>query len=236
MRSSLLSFALALLLACLPAPAGHAQDRDVVIVAGQKTYHAAVCSQTAVHNAAYLRTVKRDTLGADFTACAVCRPDNPAAAAAAAAAAPLEKELEELWSRYDATEIVAIVLGNRTTGLYHRRGCHWTRSGQNQVFSRKDADARYFQPHQECMRRPPDTFTQEAEEALRAGKPAPIRSLVAPPARPAPPTATAGTAPTSAPAPRLMNTERQQCAATTKKGTRCSRMAQAGRAYCWQHP
>lgn len=26
-----------------------------------------------------------------------------------------------------------------------------------------------------------------------------------------------------------------QCAATTKKGTRCSRKAQAGRAYCWQH-
>ncbi len=26
-----------------------------------------------------------------------------------------------------------------------------------------------------------------------------------------------------------------QCAATTKKGTRCSRMASAGSAYCWQH-
>lgn len=28
---------------------------------------------------------------------------------------------------------------------------------------------------------------------------------------------------------------RQQCAATTKRGTRCSRLADAGSAYCWQH-
>jgi hypothetical protein len=219
-----------------------AQAADVVIVAGQKVYHSAVCSQTAVYNASYLRTVKRDTLGADFTACAVCRPDNPAAAAPSAAAAPLEKELEELWSRYDATEPVFIVLGDRTTGLYHRRGCHWTRSGQNQVFSRKDADSRYFQPHPECMRRPPDSFTQAAEDALRTGKPEPVRSLVATPTpTTSPPAATAGTATTTpttpAPSgPRLMDTERKQCAATTKKGTRCSRMAQPGRSYCWQHP
>lgn len=29
---------------------------------------------------------------------------------------------------------------------------------------------------------------------------------------------------------------RTQCAATTKKGYRCSRMSEPGRAYCWQHP
>ena len=29
---------------------------------------------------------------------------------------------------------------------------------------------------------------------------------------------------------------RSQCAATTKKGTRCKRKAQAGREYCYQHP
>jgi hypothetical protein len=28
---------------------------------------------------------------------------------------------------------------------------------------------------------------------------------------------------------------RQQCAATTKKGTRCLRLAQAGSSTCWQH-
>ncbi|MDE6860908.1 MAG: hypothetical protein K2J65_10915 [Duncaniella sp.] len=27
----------------------------------------------------------------------------------------------------------------------------------------------------------------------------------------------------------------RQCAATTKKGTRCSRQAKAGSSYCWQH-
>lgn len=31
------------------------------------------------------------------------------------------------------------------------------------------------------------------------------------------------------------STARQQCAATTKKGTRCSRLAQPGSSYCWQH-
>jgi len=31
------------------------------------------------------------------------------------------------------------------------------------------------------------------------------------------------------------DTARQQCAAITKKGTRCSRKASQGSAYCWQH-
>lgn len=31
------------------------------------------------------------------------------------------------------------------------------------------------------------------------------------------------------------NNARMQCMATTKKGTRCSRMAQPGSKYCWQH-
>ena len=209
---------------------------DVVIVAGAHLYHVRGCTQTSAYSDAYLRTVARSTLGPEFKPCAVCRPDSGAPTATSSAALP--KELEELWSRYDAAEIVSIVLGQRTTGLYHRKGCHWTQNGQNQIFSRKEADSRYFQAHQECMRRPPGTFTQEAEEALRGG-PAPGRSLVAPPTGSAtPPAATAGTTPPSPrpSGPRLMNTERQQCAATTKKGTRCSRMAQSGRSYCWQHP
>lgn len=32
-----------------------------------------------------------------------------------------------------------------------------------------------------------------------------------------------------------VTTERQQCAAITKDGTRCLRMAQEGSKYCWQH-
>jgi hypothetical protein len=36
-------------------------------------------------------------------------------------------------------------------------------------------------------------------------------------------------------APVVSTMQRQQCAATTKKGTRCSRTAKPGSAYCWQH-
>jgi putative hemolysin len=41
--------------------------------------------------------------------------------------------------------------------------------------------------------------------------------------------------PAPAQSPASQPATRQQCAATTKKGTRCSRMANAGSAYCWQH-
>jgi hypothetical protein len=221
-----------LLLALLVAFPALAQVDDVVIVAGQKVFHAQVCSQTAAFNASYLRMVKRDTLGPEFTACPICRPDNPAAASISTA--QHEHELEELWSRYDATEVVAIIVGPRTTGLYHRHGCHWLRGAQSQTFARKDADTRYFQPHQECMRRAPDTFTEEVEDALRTGKPVSAKSLLSPPAAvtTSAPVGQSGTSPSS---PVLVDTERKQCAATTKKGTRCSRMASAGSAYCWQH-
>ena len=46
-----------------------------------------------------------------------------------------------------------------------------------------------------------------------------------PTSTPRPVTAPAGTKPAT----------RTQCAATTQKGTRCSRMASVGSAYCWQH-
>jgi hypothetical protein len=36
-------------------------------------------------------------------------------------------------------------------------------------------------------------------------------------------------------APASSQATRQQCAATTKKGTRCLRLANAGSSYCWQH-
>ena len=43
--------------------------------------------------------------------------------------------------------------------------------------------------------------------------------------------------PKSSPTPETTRspTARQQCAATTKKGARCSRPAQLGSSYCWQH-
>ena len=204
-----------------------AQAVDVVIVAGQKVYHAAMCSETAAFNQNYLRTVQRSSLGPEFTACAVCRPDKPGVASSNAA--PLAKELEELWGRHDATEMVSIVLGERTTGLYHRRGCHWLSSGATQTFSRKDADERYFQPHQECMHLPPGAYTAEAEAALRSGKPIPQpRTLIATPSQTG--SYQAESSRTVSPRPA-----RTQCAATTKKGTRCARLADEGSAFCWQH-
>ena len=39
----------------------------------------------------------------------------------------------------------------------------------------------------------------------------------------------------SAPSPSGSSSSGGQCAAITKKGTRCSRRAQPGRAYCYQH-
>jgi hypothetical protein len=205
------------------------QAADVVVVAGQRVYHAPACSHTAPLNPAYLRTLKKDSLGAEFTACPVCKPDQPGQSVVAAPAA-MERELEELWSRYDASELVTIILGPRTTGLYHRKGCHWQHGGERQAFARKEADARFFQAHQECMRRPPDTFTAEAEEALRKGQPTPVRALVGGGAA----TTAPGAAATSTPAP-VRSTARQQCAATTKKGARCARLAAEGSSYCWQH-
>lgn len=45
----------------------------------------------------------------------------------------------------------------------------------------------------------------------------------------------ATTTPTQAPASRTAAVESGRCQATTKKGTQCSRKAQPGRNYCWQH-
>lgn len=36
-------------------------------------------------------------------------------------------------------------------------------------------------------------------------------------------------------APTVVESVRQQCAATTKRGARCSRMAATGKTTCWQH-
>ena len=42
-------------------------------------------------------------------------------------------------------------------------------------------------------------------------------------------------APAAAAAPRTVPAKSSRCQATTKRGTQCSRSAQAGRGYCWQH-
>ncbi len=198
------------------------QAPDVIIIAGTKTFHAPGCAQTSGYSAGYLRTVSRAALGADYAACTVCQPDR-------AGTTPVEKpsaqQLAELWSQVDPAERVSIDTGPRTTALYHRRGCPWMNGGNPMTFTRKDAEARYFQPHHECMRKPP---LDPATDTLSPGTRGTPQRLVGGGAD----TTTATPRTTG---PKLQDTARQQCAATTKRGTRCSRMAQPGRAYCWQH-
>lgn len=54
-------------------------------------------------------------------------------------------------------------------------------------------------------------------------------------AKPAGPTPAGIVSAPASPAPARPATASRLCAAITKKGTRCSRTAAAGSAYCWQH-
>lgn len=205
---------------------GGAQPAEVVIVAGTHTFHLKGCQQISGYSESYLRSMDRSSLDSSYTPCTWCRPDAKRTAPSPAAAIS-SADVDELWSRYDGVETVTIVTGPATTGLYHRRGCYWLLTGGSQIFTRKEADGRMFQPHHECMRKPPNTNL----------KPTSAGTQSAPSATAPRPLVGGGTStPVERPSnPTLRNTERQQCAATTRKGTRCSRMAQSGRAYCWQH-
>lgn len=93
----------------------------------------------------------------------------------------------------------------RTGAKYHRDGCRHL-SRSRIPMTLKEAAASYGA----CsVCRPP---------ALRAASPAAPAAVTKPTALPRP-AAAAST----------------QCQATTKKGTQCSRRAQPGRSYCWQH-
>jgi hypothetical protein len=202
-----------------------AQASQVIIVAGSHTFHQSGCAQIASYSESHVRTVARSSLESSYTPCAVCQPDAKAPGPAAVSAT----ELEAFWSRYDPAETVSIVTGDNATGMYHRRGCWWLTSGLTRTFTRKDAESRIFQAHQECFRKAPNTNSRPPATATSTSPPAssPARPLVdVEAARPAAPRARG---------PVLQDTERQQCAATTRKGTRCSRLAQPGRTFCWQH-
>ena len=67
----------------------------------------------------------------------------------------------------------------------------------------------------------------------------PTAALATPPASrtetaPLPVAGGPAAAPT-APRPAAPADQRQRCAATTQKGSQCSRLAQAGSRFCWQH-
>jgi micrococcal nuclease len=75
-----------------------------------------------------------------------------------------------------------------------------------------------------------DVRTVEGGPTAPAASPATVVAAPAPAAStPKPVVSTPKPSPPPAPATR------QQCAATTQKGTRCSRMANPGSSYCWQH-
>ena len=143
-----------------------------------------------------------------------------------------EREAREaqrgLWAASAATPVTArpaaanpddVVYVTRTGTKYHRAGCrHLARSQIPMAL--KDA-VKQFGPCSVCQ--PPVRTAKSAEaespqahdhDHAHASPPAATRPAAAAPA----PTQTSG-----------------QCQAITKKGTQCSRRAQAGSVYCWQH-
>jgi hypothetical protein len=123
--------------------------------------------------------------------------------------------------------MVYIVTGTKATGLYHTKDCPWLRDANMQIFMLHEAKERYFQPH--CLCIVGKEGTPPCDAPLPSASPAPAKA-----ATPPPPVASAVVEKPAA-TPKVINAARTQCAATTKKGVRCSRMAEPGSAYCWQH-
>lgn len=104
-----------------------------------------------------------------------------------------------------ASPVAHEVYVTRTGAKYHRAGCRYLARSQIPM-NLTDAAASYGA----CSVCRPPTPSDEGSPATGASS--------APRAAPPRPAATSG-----------------RCAATTKRGTQCSRRAQSGRAYCWQH-
>ena len=107
----------------------------------------------------------------------------------------------------EPSDAAETVYATRTGAKYHRAGCRHLARSQIPM-SLEDASARYG-PCSVC--RPP---------VLTAAVLPPVVLSAVTPLR-------------TAPAKAAVSSGR--CQATTKKGTQCSRKAQAGRSYCWQH-
>jgi hypothetical protein len=102
----------------------------------------------------------------------------------------------------------------RTGSKYHRESCSSLRSSKIEM-PLGEAAARYG-PCANC--RPPVLNAKTPQQS--AANPTPTAPAVERPA------------PTAAAKPAARSS---RCQATTKKGTQCSRNAQAGSSYCWQH-
>ena len=109
------------------------------------------------------------------------------------------------WGAAAQTEKVFVT---NTGEKYHRENCRSLAKSKIEI-ALAEAAARY-EPCKVC-KPPVPAAVPAASAAVAPATPAKI-------AAPAPAAATSG-----------------RCQATTKKGTQCSRNAQAGRNYCWQH-
>jgi hypothetical protein len=123
---------------------------------------------------------------------------------------------------------VSIVTGASATGLYHRDGCAWLRDVPTLRFTVTDAKTRHFQPH--CLCIAGKDGVPPCEAAVAATPAGPAASTATNP--PATPLKAVESARPALPRPAV---SAGRCQATTKKGAQCSRRAQPGRAYCWQH-
>ena len=99
-----------------------------------------------------------------------------------------------------------LVYLTRTGTKYHRDGCRFLSSSRIPIHL-KDVGS-----HGPCSVCKPPTLTAAARTSTT-----PSASPAAPPSAPTQPASDG------------------RCLATTKKGTQCSRRAQAGSSYCWQH-
>jgi hypothetical protein len=123
--------------------------------------------------------------------------------------------------------VVVVDTGPNATALYHRETCAWLKgAASTRRFVTADAKKRYFQPHCLCIvgqdATPPCGDTHLTDGPTAAVPPAASAPAFAVPTAPRTPAARVAPAST-------------RCQATTKKGTQCSRNAQAGRSFCWQH-
>lgn len=105
------------------------------------------------------------------------------------------------------TETNITVYVTKTGEKYHRQGCSFLRASAIPM-ALQDASVK----HTPCSKCSPPTASSGTE-------PADTSRVVTPPN----------------PSSGIRAAQSSQCAAMTKKGTRCSRQAQAGSAYCWQH-
>lgn len=103
----------------------------------------------------------------------------------------------------------------KTGEKYHRESCRSLAKSKIEM-TLKQAAARYG-PCKNCQ--PPTLAVSTKPEGTQAVTTTPTAAAAVP----------AVAAPKSAPATS------GRCQATTKRGTQCSRNAQAGRNYCWQH-